>query len=181
MDQATRRRFQVAAHRSAVLIRARSNVGHIEFATGDVRGRIEVDLDAEGAIVGSGPYATVEILMDTLESGNALYDAELRRKIEARRFPRATVQLLSVEPIAGTDRYQLRGELNMHGVTRTITGTVTVAVSQAETIVVTGEHVFDIRDFDLPPPTTTMLKIYPDVRVQMHLEAHTEALPPGAL
>ncbi len=38
----------------------------------------------------------------------------------------------------------------------------------------TGEQVFDIRDFDVPSPTVLMLRIYPDVRVHLHVEAELE-------
>ena len=41
-------------------------------------------------------------------------------------------------------------------------------------LVVTGEQVFDIRDFDVPSPTVLMLRIYPDVRVHLHVEAELE-------
>ena len=40
-----------------------------------------------------------------------------------------------------------------------------------ERLVVTGDHVFDIRDFDIVSPTVLMLRIYPDVRVRLHVEA----------
>jgi hypothetical protein len=36
---------------------------------------------------------------------------------------------------------------------------------------VTGEQVFDVRDFDMSLPTMPLLKIYPDVRVHLHVEA----------
>ncbi len=38
-------------------------------------------------------------------------------------------------------------------------------------IVVSGEQVIDIRKFEIAAPTMLMLKIYPDVRVFLHLEA----------
>ena len=38
-------------------------------------------------------------------------------------------------------------------------------------LVVSGEQVFDIRDFDIASPTVLMLRIYPDVLVQLQVEA----------
>jgi polyisoprenoid-binding protein YceI len=169
-----RKRFRIAPDRSAVIVRARSNVGHIEFATTELEGAIEVETDGDGVITDDGPAAAVEVDVGTLASGNALYDAELRRRIDARRFPRAVVELRSADRVDATDRYQLNGTLTMHGITREVSGTVTAGFPSTHSIVVTGEHVFDIRDFDLPAPATMMLKIYPDVRVQLHLEADTE-------
>ena len=47
------------------------------------------------------------------------------------------------------------------------------ALSQ-QRLVVTGEQVFDIRDFAIPSPTMLMLRIFPDVRVRLHVEAELE-------
>jgi hypothetical protein len=41
-------------------------------------------------------------------------------------------------------------------------------------LLITGEQAFDIRDFAVPSPTVLMLRIYPDVRVQLHAEAELE-------
>jgi hypothetical protein len=43
-----------------------------------------------------------------------------------------------------------------------------------ERMVVEGEQVLDMRHFHLTAPTVAMLRIYPDVRVQLHLEARIE-------
>ena len=42
-------------------------------------------------------------------------------------------------------------------------------------LIITGEQVFDIRDFAVPSPTVLMLRIYPDVRVRLHAEAELES------
>jgi hypothetical protein len=52
---------------------------------------------------------------------------------------------------------------------------VGVTVLGTQRLVVSGEKVIDIRDFQLAAPTMLMLRIYPDVRVFLHLEA--EAVP----
>jgi len=175
MAATVRRRFQVASDASAVVVRARSNVGHIAFATNEIQGTIEADIDPQGVVSTDGPRALVEVDMGTLASGNTLYDAELRRRIDARRFPVAVLELRQVDRVSGTNRFQLDGDVTMHGVRRAVSGSVSAEFPSADTIVVAGEHVFDIRDFDLPPPATMMLKIYPDVRVELRLEAHAEA------
>ena len=35
----------------------------------------------------------------------------------------------------------------------------------------TGDQVFDIRDFGIESPTVLMFRIYPDVTVRLHVEA----------
>jgi len=37
--------------------------------------------------------------------------------------------------------------------------------------VIEGEQVLDMRHFEITPPAVAMLRIYPEVRVQLHLEA----------
>ena len=120
------------------------------------------------------PSARIRIDVSGLRSGNRLYDAELRRRIDADRFPTATVELRECGRPTATNRYRLEGELTFHGVTRPATGTVSVEAVADGRLVITGEQAFDIRDFAIPSPTMLMLRIYPDVRVRLHAEANLE-------
>ncbi len=165
------RRFDVLPERSVVLIEARSTVGPISFGAIGLTGHVEVDVRGDAIRAGPATNAHLEIAVDGLRSGNSLYDAELLRRIDARRFPTASVALRDCSAIGVGDRYRLAGELTFHGVTRTLQGTVEVEVRAEERLVVTGDHVFDIRDFDIASPTVLMLRIYPDVRVRLHVEA----------
>jgi hypothetical protein len=55
-----------------------------------------------------------------------------------------------------------------------VDGTVRVETLSDTRVLVTGEQVFDIRDFAVPSPTVLMLRIYPDIRVRLHAEAELE-------
>jgi hypothetical protein len=50
-------------------------------------------------------------------------------------------------------------------------GTVAVSFPHPGRIVIEGEQVLDMRHFEITPPAVAMLRIYPEVRVQLHLEA----------
>ncbi len=76
--------------------------------------------------------------------------------------------------MADGGRYRLAGELDFHGVTRRVEGAVDLAAATDRRLVATGEQVFDIRDYAVPSPTVLMLRIYPDVRVHLHVEAELE-------
>jgi PadR family transcriptional regulator PadR len=163
--------YVVDPDRSVVLIEVRSTVGPLSFGavglTGTVRaavvdGRLRTDL---------APAGRLEIDVSALSSGNTLYDAELRRRIDARRFPRATIELRRCAPSGPGARYRVEGELTFHGTARPAQGTVSVEVVPDGRLIITGEQVFDIRDFAIPSPTVLMLRIYPDVRVRLHVEA----------
>jgi polyisoprenoid-binding protein YceI len=162
--------FDVLPGRSAVLIKARSNVGPISFATTDIEGTFSAAI-TDGHLVTDGDVSGhLTVSLQGLTSGNVLYDSELRRRIDTRRFPSAILELQSA--VASTDRtrFELTSTLEMHNVTRSLTGSVSVDISGQNTAVVRGEQTLDVRDFDLEVPTTLALKIYPDVLVELHLE-----------
>jgi DNA-binding PadR family transcriptional regulator/polyisoprenoid-binding protein YceI len=167
-------RFGLVPERSVVLIEVRSTVGPISFGAMGLTGTVTVAFD-DGAIrADTPPEAHMEVAVANLRSGNGVYDAELSRRIDARRFPMATVDLHECTPIGHGTRYRLAGELTLHGVTQPAHGTVEVGLGPGRRLVVTGEQVFDIRDFDVPSPTVLMFRIYPDVRVRLHVEAEPE-------
>ena len=117
------------------------------------------------------PSGWFTIDMTGLSSGNKLYDAELHRRINSRRYPTAKVELKDCTPSAPGWRYRLRGELTFHGTTRRTEGTVRIEPRRTIASSISGEQAFDIRDFALPSPTMLMLRIFPDVRVRLYAEA----------
>jgi PadR family transcriptional regulator PadR len=166
-------KFRVLPDRSVVLIEVRSTVGPLSFGAIGVTGSVRAAL-VDGALrTDMAPSGQVQIEMSGLSSGNSVYDAELLRRIDARRFPTATVDLRECVASGPGTRYRVKGELTFHGVTRSAEGTVSVELSDRR-LVITGEQVFDIRDFAIPSPTVLMLRIYPDVRVRLHVEAVPE-------
>jgi hypothetical protein len=168
-------RFRLVPDRSSLVIDARSNVGPIRWEATGLHGGFEVVEAGLGAVdPRKVQWAEVELPVDGLTSGNPLYDAELLRRIDARAYPTAQVALRHVDAVGTDNRYQLQGDLTFHGVTRPLTGTVVVAFPAPDVALVYGEKVIDIRDFDVPSPAVLMLKILPDVRVRMSLEAERE-------
>jgi DNA-binding PadR family transcriptional regulator len=171
----TRRCYRLVPDRSAVLIEVRSTVGPLSFGAMGVTGTVDA-IEEGGAVRPGGPAsATLEVDLTGLRSGNSLYDAELLRRIEARRYPTATVELLECAPSEDDARYLLTGRLTFHRVSRPVQGTIHVRRGPEGRLVVVGEQVFDIRDFAIPSPTVLMLRIYPDVRVRLHAEAEPES------
>ena len=164
-------RFVLDPERSAVLIDARSTVGPICFGTTGVHGSLHAAMGDAGVSTEIPPTGWLTIDMTRLTSGNKLYDAELHRRINSRRFPTAKVELKECTPSAPGWRYRLRGELTFHGITRRTEGTVRIESASDDRIVISGEQAFDIRDFALPSPTMLMLRIFPDVRVRLYAEA----------
>ena len=165
------RRYRLLPDRSVVLIEARSTVGPVSFGAAGLTGELRALVDGTTLREGTRPTGRIDVAVDALTSGNELYDAELRRRIGARRFPTATVELRRCTSAGDAEHYQLVADLTFHGVERQIEGTVSASIEPSGRLVVAGEQVIDIRDFDIPSPTVLMLRFYPDVRVHLHVEA----------
>jgi len=167
-------RFRLVPDRSVVLIDVRSTVGPLSFGAVGVGGWVEAAVDGGSLRTEIAPSARLEIDVSGLRSGNRVYDAELLRRIDARRFPQAVVELRECAANGPGTMFRLTGELTFHGVTRPANGAVSVEVSPERRLVITGEQAFDIRDFAIPSPSVLMLRIYPDIRVRLHAEAELE-------
>jgi DNA-binding PadR family transcriptional regulator/polyisoprenoid-binding protein YceI len=164
-------RLVIDPERSAVLVDVRSTVGPMSFGTIGVEGALFASL-VDGVVnTDVAPTGWLTVDVRTLSCGNKLYDAELQRRINARRFSTARVELRDCTRSTRHLRYRLRGELTFHGITRTTEGTVQVESLSDDRIVISGEQVFDMRDFAVPSPTVLMLRFFPDVRVRLQVEA----------
>jgi polyisoprenoid-binding protein YceI len=117
------------------------------------------------------PTVTITMELDDLHAENAMYDSELKRRIDAQRYPTITGTLTELKDSAG--KYTARGDLNLHGKTSTVDGTATLRVTE-NGLEASGELDLDIRDFGLTPPRMLMLRVYPEVYVEIELVAEPE-------
>ena len=99
---AGRRPFRLIPDRSAVLIEVRSTVGPLSFGAMGVTGTVDATV-IDGLVRPEGPASAVlEVDLTGLRSGNSMYDAELLRRIEARRYPTRRTWSCSSAPQATT-------------------------------------------------------------------------------
>lgn len=154
-------RYPLVPARSVVLIETRSSLGPISFGTVGLSGWIDT---------GGPPHAQVEVAVDGLRSGNAVYDAELLRRLDVRHFPIARLDVNDAHRVGVSDRHRIFGTLDLHGVQRPIRALADLTVLPGDRVRVTAEQVLDIRDHDVHFPAVAMLRIYPDVRVHLHME-----------
>jgi len=157
--------------RSSVRIEARSSLHPIHGEGRDLSGTIEA-LVADGQVdLSAPPRGRLELPLRTLASGNALYDRELHRRIETRTYPTAVVELVQAREAGSDQRVRLALELTFHGVTRPFEEDVTVTLPEDGTLVVEGEHTFDVRDYGIQPPRILTLRVYPEVTVHARIVA----------
>jgi polyisoprenoid-binding protein YceI len=177
-DEAGLTQFRVDPTASAVLVEARSNVGVVSFGTTELAGSLEVVTDGHQVDTSSACRALLTVPLSGLTSGNALYDAELQQRLAVQRHPNVVVELTRAAPLGGVDHH-VAGNVTLHGVTAELEGDVRITQPDPATVLVTGESVIDIRDFEISLPSVLMLRIYPDVSVSLHLVARRSSALDG--
>ena len=158
-------RYRIVPERSLLVAEARSSLHPIRVETTGLRGWFEADIENGSFDTGVTPHGHVEIETPLLRTGNPLYDGELERRLEVRAHPVVGGDVTDVQTLDG-DRYQVKGDMSFHGVTRPVEGVVRVRSATDRTIEVEGELVIDMRDLDLEPPRLLVLKVHPEVRVR---------------
>ena len=158
--------FRIVPDRSRVSIVASSSLHPIKGEARGLEGTIETET--------SGLRGRIELPVASLRSGNPLYDVEMHRRVDARRYPTIVGEVVKAAPLEG-GRYRLLGDLTFHGVTRQVEDEVSVDAPNPDTLVIEGEHVFDVRDFGVRPPRLGLLRVHPEVSVTISVEAERTA------
>lgn len=159
-------RYEIIPERSPLAAEARSSVHPIRVEATGFQGYLDLEL-ADGRLDLAAPVGGhVEFPADRVKTGNRLYDYELDRRLDVRRYPRMTGDVREIRPRVGGNGYRMRGDLTFHGVTRSVEGDLRVRPLDDQTIEVEGELQLDMRDFGLEPPKLLMLRVHPDVRVR---------------
>lgn len=168
-------RYRIDPARSRVVIDAKSSLHPIHTETGGLEGWLELDVQGGGRVNPKvEPKAHLELPVDQLRSGNPLEDRELKRRIDARRFPTIQGDLTSMEATGKDGRYLVRGDVSFKGVTRPSEDEMTLSVEGDDSIRLRGSSVFDIREFGMEPPRILMIKVAPDVTVSVDIIAEKE-------
>jgi len=168
-------RFTLDSVRSGIWVDARSSLHPITTQTRGLHGWVELTLRPDGSVDLHHPVeGRLEVAVDRFSSGNQLYDRELKRRIDARRYPSIVGQITGVFTTEVPRRYRVSGDLSFHGETRSFQHEMTIETFDGSSIALKGERVFDIREFRMKPPSMLMLKVYPEVAVRVELYGTTE-------
>jgi polyisoprenoid-binding protein YceI len=134
---------------------------------------VEVSLDGERPDLADQPKAEVRLAVADLSSGNSAYDTEMRRRLEARRFPSITGRLTGAAETGSPDTYRTEGDLTFHGVTRRVAVEIQASFDRQQ-LEASWQQTVDIRDFNLTSPRILMFKVDPHVEVEVQLRAEAE-------
>ena len=144
----------------------------IETRTAGLEGFLELVLLSDGRVdLTFPPSGTLSLRAEKLSSGNPLQDRELRRRIDARRYPTIDGALTALRDAGALGRYVVGGDLTFRGVTRAVEDEMTITRVGDDVVELEGETTFDIRDFGMDPPKILLFRVEPDVRVKAHIVA----------
>jgi polyisoprenoid-binding protein YceI len=101
-------------------------------------------------------------------------DAEVLRRIDARRFPTIDGVLTHVEVGGAADRYRVGGDVTFRGVTRPYEDDIELHFVDDRTVKLEGRSRFDIREFGMKAPRILMLRVEPVVAVRVEILAVRE-------
>jgi polyisoprenoid-binding protein YceI len=142
----------------------------INTETRGLEGWVEATHRSDGTLDLAMPVrGKLELAVERLSSGNALYDREMKRRIDARRYPLIEGEITGVTATGNATTYLVAGDLSFHGRTRRFEHEMTITKPDDTSIALTGDYVFDIREFNMKPPSMLMLKVYPEVAVRVEL------------
>jgi polyisoprenoid-binding protein YceI len=168
-------RYRIVPERSRIWAEARSSLHPIRVESTGLRGHLDAEV-VDGRLADGAPVTgRVEIEADRLKTGNGLYDHELERRLEVRKYPTIQGQVREVRAVGDGQRYHVAGELLFHGIPRPVEGEVSLRILDDKTLEIEGERVFDVRQHGLEPPKILMLKVHPEVQVRAHVIAERES------
>lgn len=159
-------RYRLVPERSKIWAEARSSLHPIKLETDGLEGFVDVTI-VDGRLDASAPASgSIELDSSLLKTGNGLYDRELERKLEMRKFSRVRGKVISVKAMDSGTGYRVQGELSLRGQTAPVQGDVQMRMLDDATVEFQAEQTIDIRNFGLEPPKFLMLKVFPDVKVR---------------
>jgi polyisoprenoid-binding protein YceI len=168
-------RYDIDPERSEVWIDATSSLHPIHSRTAGLGGFVDLEVHGGGRVnLAVAPKGQLSLPVARLSSGNPLEDRELRRRIDARRFPTIDGRLTEMGQAGSDGRYLVRGDVTFRGVTNHYEDEMSVAQLDDNTLRLEGASTFDIRDFGMEPPRILMLRVHPQVSVKVAIVATKE-------
>ncbi|HWF15702.1 MAG TPA: YceI family protein [Acidimicrobiales bacterium] len=168
-------RYSFDSIRSCVWVSGRSSLHPINTETRGITGWFEASARDDGSLDLDSPISgELQLAVEKLTSGNQLYDHELRRRIDARRYPTIEGRVSRIVADGSHPRYSVTGDIVFHGKSRSFEHVMEIQIGKDE-VSLTGDYVFDIREFGMKPPSMLMIRVYPEIAVRVELYGTRES------
>jgi polyisoprenoid-binding protein YceI len=168
-------RFRVNTAQSTVKVGLRVNLHPSHISANALSGTIECEVDEKGKPRLDQPYsAALTLPVDAIKSGNGLQDREMRRRFDVSKYPTISATVTHGETLPGEGNYRATAKLTMHGITKEIAGDVQLSVDGTR-MTIDGQQVINVKEFGIDPPRLIILKVEPDVDLQVHIVAELQS------
>jgi polyisoprenoid-binding protein YceI len=164
-------RYRIVPERSRLTIAGRSSVHGIRLTADGVEGWLDLLLEDAGIDLSTATGGQLSVPVGRFRSGNSLEDRELRRRVDARRFPSVDATLTNLAPTGSAGRHHAAGDITFHGVTRAHEGEVSLTALDDDRVRVEGRTTVDVRPFGVEPPRLLGLRVEPEVEVTLEVVA----------
>jgi len=164
--------YEFDPSRSTISMRARSSLHELHASTSSIDGWINVEVN-DGALEfnDNKPIAHLQIDVTNISAGNPLYDRELKRRIDIRRYPNILAEATSISASQEGGMWDVAGTVSFRGVSQEYDGQMDIQATGTGEITLKGAKTFDIRDFSLDPPRILSMRVYPDVEIEVNIIA----------
>lgn len=157
--------------RSSLETETKSNVHPIHASATRLDGFIEGEVGPDGRPDFELPYkARLEVPLAAMGTGNRLQDMEMQRRMKAREHPVIRVDLIRAWNLGPDGMCRASFQVTARGRSRSYEENFSLSASGGR-IVVEGQHAFDMRDFGVDPPRFFAMKVEPEVKVRLRIEA----------
>ena len=124
-------------------------------------------------------HALVEVDLDSVDTGIADRDDHLRNPdfFETETYPVARARIHAFAPSANpaeTERFDVSIDLDLHGVQKTVPGTIRLVASEDGTLVFEGETRIDRTDFGVGPPASRWNPMSPRAEIPIRFDVRLE-------
>jgi len=163
-------KFHPILDRSEITLEGQSRLHPIRASSHDLEAYFEAELLADGQLdLSTQPSGFIEVLVEDLKSMNPLYDREVRKRLDMRRFPKIKADVVEIREALGENRYLAVGDVSFHGITHRMENELIVLQLGDRTLEIRGEITINVRDFKVNPPNLPMVGIMPTVQVKLRL------------
>ncbi len=170
-------RFNVVSAESEVVFESKAKKESFEGRTRKVEGHVEVD----PAALGNRIDFSIQVDLASLDTGMSLRNAHMRANhLETDKFPHVKFTGGKVQKASGTSlaagalTFELEGEFDLHGVTRTISVPVE-AQMDGGALRIKAKFPVSLSDHEIPRPQFLFLKLGETQKIRVELTLRPEA------
>ena len=167
-------RYTLDSVRSCIWVSGRSNLHPINTETRGITGWFESSARDDGTLDLEHPVSgELELAVDRLTSGNQLYDHELRRRMDARRYPTIVGRVTSISASGPSSSLRHHGR---HLVPRQDKDLRTRDADRSARRGCLADRRIRLRHPRVrhEPPSMLMVRVYPEINVRVELHGNRE-------